>query len=64
MWVKDRELVSGFTDLVCASAVWVSDSRNCVTIKDFVNKKFNKTVIVHIFVHIIVYLFINQITVI
>ncbi len=32
-WVKGWELVSGFADLVCASAVWVSA---CVTRIDFV----------------------------
>ncbi len=42
-WVKGRELVYGFADLVCGSGVWVSGFRNCVTSKDFVCKQLKKT---------------------
>ncbi len=40
-WVKGRELVCGFADLV----VWVSGFRNCVTSKDFVCEQLKETVI-------------------
>ncbi len=35
-WVKGRELVYVFANLVCGSDVWVSGFRNCVTSEDFV----------------------------
>ncbi len=42
-WVKGSELVSGFADLVCVSAVWVTAFRNCVTSKDVVCKQLKKS---------------------
>ncbi len=39
-WVKGREQVYGFADLVCGSAVWGPGFRNCVTSKDLVCKQF------------------------
>ncbi len=38
-WVKCREVVYGFADLVYGSGVWVSTFRNCVKSKDFVCKQ-------------------------